>query len=77
MSTKRRFTVDKNTENLTEKSKKWKDAREHFKVAHEAMRESIKDWLPKGYIEHRKTVKKEILLGIREIIDAAIEHTEK
>lgn len=53
------------------------DAREHFKSAHEAFHKSAEAWLPPAFVENRRKLRKEILLGIRSLIDAAIEVAEK
>lgn len=53
------------------------EARKHFKAAHESMHKSMAELLPKGYLEHRRAARKEMLLAFRSLIDAAIEHTEK
>jgi hypothetical protein len=53
-----------------------KEARQHMKAAHEAMHETIEAWLPKGYIENRRKARKEILLAMRSLLNAAIERVE-
>lgn len=53
------------------------EARLHFKSARRAMKDSLESLIPAGYREQRRKVRKEILLGFRKLIDAAIEHTEK
>lgn len=53
------------------------EARKHFKAAHESMHKSMEELLPKGYLEHRRAARKEMLLAFRSLLDAAIEHTEK
>jgi hypothetical protein len=52
-------------------------ARQHFKEAHAAMRQSMESLIPPGYRENRRKVRKEFLLGLRKLLDAAIEHAEK
>ena len=54
-----------------------KEAREHMKAAHKSVRKSMEGILPEGFIEHRREARKEFLLGIRNLIDFAIERTEK
>jgi len=56
---------------------KYKEAREHMRAAHRAWHESMKMLLPEGFHEQRKTARKEFLLGLRTMIDAAIERMEK
>lgn len=53
------------------------EARKHFKAAHESIHKSMEELLPKGYLEHRRAARKEMLLAFRSLLDAAIEHTEK
>jgi hypothetical protein len=64
-------------EKENEKNENIKSAREHMKAAHEAIHNSINDFLPKGYVEHKQTARKEMLLAVRSLIDAAIDHAEK
>ncbi len=53
------------------------EARQHFKAAREAMRKSWEAMLPPGYVESRRAARKEFLLGLRKLLDVAIERTEK
>jgi hypothetical protein len=53
------------------------EARQHVRAAREEMRESIKAFLPPGFIEHRKKARKEMLLAWRSLIDSAIERMDK
>lgn len=53
------------------------EARQHFKTAREALRKSAEAWLPPAFLENRRKMRKEILLGLRSLLDAAIEVTEK
>jgi hypothetical protein len=53
------------------------EVREHMRAARSAMRKSYEEFLPKGYVENRRKARKEFLLAIRSMLDAAIEHTEK
>lgn len=64
------------------KKKPWGDPRveeahNHFKTAREAFWKSAEAFLPAGFIENRRKARKEILLGLRSLLDAAIEHSEK
>ena len=52
-------------------------ARQHFKEAHQAMRKTFEAWMPAGYLENRRKMRKEMLLGLRSLLDAAIKHSEK
>jgi hypothetical protein len=53
------------------------EVRQHMRAARSAMRKSYEEILPKGFVENRRTARKEFLLAIRSILDAAIEHSEK
>ncbi len=53
------------------------EAREHFRAAHKEMRESFEALLPAGFRERRRAARKEFLLGLRKLVDIAIERTEK
>lgn len=54
-----------------------KEAREHMKTARNAMRKSFEMFLPAGYLENRRTARREFLLAMRSLVDVAIEHVEK
>ena len=54
-----------------------KEAREHMRAARKAMRMTLDEMLPKGYVERRREVRKEFLLAMRSLLDAAIDKTEK
>ena len=53
------------------------DVREHFREARRELRESMKEFLPPGFIEHRKKARKETLLAWRSLIDAALERMDE
>jgi len=63
---------------MAEKAKnpKVEEARSHMKAAHKAFHKSIESWVPAGFIEHRRAARKEMLLALRSLLDAAIEHAE-
>ena len=65
------------THQAEESSPRLKEARAHVKAAHESFRLSLQDWIPKGFTEHRRAARKEMLLAMRSLLDAAIERTEK
>ena len=52
------------------------NVRQHVRAAREEMRESIKAFLPPGFIEHRRKARKEMLLAWRSLIDSALERME-
>jgi len=53
------------------------EAREHFRAARKEMREGIKTLFPEGFFEHRTSAQREMLLGWRSILDAAIERMDE
>ena len=52
------------------------NVRQHVRAAREEMRESIKAFLPPGFVEHRKKARKEMLLAWRSLIDSALERLD-
>ena len=61
---------------LEEEHPEFKEARSHMKAARQALRQSVEDWLPAGFLQHRREARKEMLLAVRGLVDAAIEHLE-
>jgi hypothetical protein len=53
------------------------EAREHFKAAKSAMHKSIEALIPAGYLENRRAARREMLIGMRKLLDAAIEQFDK
>ncbi len=53
------------------------EVREHFREARREMRESMKGFLPPGFIEHRKKARREMLLAWRSLIDSALEKMDE
>jgi hypothetical protein len=53
------------------------DARQHARAAREELRESVKAFLPPGFIEHRRKARREMLLAWRSLIDATLERMDK
>jgi hypothetical protein len=68
---------------MTEKSESCKtnpkmdEARQHMRSAHENMRKVAEAWVPEGVRENQKAARKEFLLGLRSLLDAAIDESEK
>jgi len=60
----------------TEEMKHYKEAKSHFRAARQAMRKSVEAFLPPGVIENRRLARKEFLMGVRTLVDAAIETIE-
>jgi len=56
---------------------KIEEARSHMRAAHENMHKVVESFLPEGVRENQRAARKEFLLGLRSLLDAAIEHTEK
>ena len=52
------------------------EAREHMMAARHEMRKSWEALLPPGFVEHRRTARREVLLAVRSLVDAALEHME-
>jgi hypothetical protein len=59
------------------KSEKLHEAREHVKASRDSMRKGFEDILPQGFIDHRRAARREMLLAMRSLLDAAIERIEK
>jgi hypothetical protein len=53
------------------------EVREHFRQARKELRESMKEFLPPGFIEHRKKARREMLLAWRSLIDSALEKMDE
>lgn len=53
------------------------EVRQHVRAAREEMRESMKAFLPPGFVEHRKNARREMLLAWRSLIDSALERMDK
>ena len=53
------------------------EVRQHARAARDELRESVKAFLPSGFVEHRKKARKEMLLAWRSLIDSAIERIDQ
>lgn len=53
------------------------EVRQHVRAAREELRESVKSFLPPGFIEHRKNARKEMLLAWRSLIDSVLERMDE
>lgn len=53
------------------------DVRQHFREARKELKESMKAFLPPGFIEHRRNARREMLLAWRSLIDSALERMDK
>jgi hypothetical protein len=54
-------------------AEKFQEAREHMKAARTSVRTTFEGLLPKDFVEHQRAARKEILLALRSLLDAAIE----
>jgi hypothetical protein len=68
---------EKTTSQKSFKDRIPQEAREHMQAAREEMRKSIEALFPQGFIEHRRTASREILLAWRSMIDSALEKMEE
>ena len=53
------------------------EVRQHVRAAREEMRESMKAFLPPGFVQHRKNARREMLLAWRSLIDSALERMDE
>ncbi len=51
------------------------EARRHLRAAYYAMRLDMEGIIPRGFIEHRRSARREMLLSVRSLLDAALEHS--
>lgn len=59
------------------KNPNFEEARTHFRTARHEMKQSIKSLFPSSFFERRRAARKEFLLGIRKLVDAAIDHVDQ
>ncbi len=53
------------------------EARAHFRKARDEMRSAIEGLLPEGFLEHRNTARREMLMAWRSLLDAAIKRMDE
>lgn len=53
------------------------EAWDHMHAAHKNMHKVMESMIPEGMRENQREARKEFLLGLRSLLDAAIERTEK
>lgn len=53
------------------------ETRAHFRNAHEEMHKGFESLFPKEFIERRKAARREMLMGIRSMIDDALKETDR
>lgn len=56
---------------------KMDEAWDHMHAARSNMQKVMESMIPEGLRENQREARKEFLLGLRSLLDAAIEHTEK
>jgi hypothetical protein len=70
---------------MTEKTayeQRWKEyipeeARQHYKNARKEFKQSIEGLLPKGFVEHRRNARREMLLAWRSLIDHVLKKMDE
>jgi hypothetical protein len=65
------------THHEEEATSKMTEARAHARAAHSSMLRSFEELIPHGFIEHRRAARKEMLLAMRSLLDAAIERVDR
>jgi hypothetical protein len=53
------------------------EAAEHFRAAGQEIRQSWEAFLPPGFVEHRRAARKEFLLAVRSVLDAAVKRLDE
>lgn len=54
-----------------------KEARDHFRKVRKGMYKTWEKWLPEGVVDQHREVRKEMLMGLRSMLDYAIDKSEK
>ena len=67
----------KTTNGSTGKRRVSEETRQHYQKARAEMREAVKEFLPEGFIEHRRAARREMLLAMRSLLDSTIERMEE
>jgi hypothetical protein len=65
------------THHAAEANPRIQEARDHAKAARDSMKKSFEELIPHGFLEHRRAARREMLLAMRSLLDAAIERMEK
>ncbi len=66
-----------NETNVKIKDPNMEEARAHFRAARREMRRSWEAFLPVGFFERRRAARREFLLGLRKLVDAAIDRMDQ
>ncbi len=53
------------------------EARQHIHAAREEMRRTVEAMLPPGVVAHKRAARREWLLAMRSMVNAAIDHMER
>ena len=53
------------------------ETHQHLRAAREEFHKSIEGLLPPEFVEHRRKIRKEMLLAWRSMIDASLQHMEE
>ncbi len=69
--------MSEQTAEKREKNPHYEEAHEHMNAARASMRKSIESLMPQGFVEHRRKARKEFLLAMRSMVDAAIERVDQ
>ena len=64
------------THHAAEMNPRLTEAREHVRAARASLRKSFEELIPPGFVQHRRAARREMLLAMRSLLDAAIERTE-
>jgi hypothetical protein len=54
-----------------------REARRHVRTARSEMRKSMEAWLPPGVLEHRRAARREFLLAVRSLVNAALDRIDR
>jgi hypothetical protein len=69
--------AEKTTRQKKYESRVPEEARQHFHAARAEMRKSMELLLPEGFLDHRKGARREMLMGWRSMLDAAIQRMDE
>jgi len=65
------------THHEDEPASKMTEAHAHARAARSSMLKSFEELIPHGFIEHRRAARREMLMAMRSLLDAAIERMER
>jgi hypothetical protein len=65
------------THHTAQMSPRIQEARQHARAARASLRKSFEELVPHGFLEHRREARREMLLAMRSLLDAAIERLER